>query len=128
MAEFRPKPVADRMADCVMMLRRKDLWGGFPVAMRRFYLAQRSLCPYCGHKMPTIARQNGDAGHGLQKLLRVTWDHVWPRSRYPAKPKNRILSHHSCNQQKQDREPVACEALFLEVTNEIVGDIEAALP
>jgi hypothetical protein len=74
----------------------------------------------CGQRLPL----RGVFGIAKAERGQVTsWEHVTPRSRSRGRPKNRTLTHISCNTEKGSRMPYACELLFLEFTNEIVEDL-----
>ena len=80
---------------------------------RRHFIAQRGICPLCGHMM----------GGAQKKMQRRSWDHVWPRAKGYTKKQNKILVHEECNGKKADRHPFPCEVLYLQVTNELMCEI-----
>lgn len=95
------------------LVLRAELWSGYPRLMRPFWLAQRSKCPYCGHRL-----ELGPGGRN-----RSSWDHVVPSSAGGRghDARNKVIAHPKCNRTKGDRLPTACEVLFCQVTNEIVS-------
>jgi 5-methylcytosine-specific restriction endonuclease McrA len=101
------------------LLQHVELWGNLPVKMRPFWIAQRSRCSICGHRLALDRAGN----------LAATWDHVMPRARGGGghEARNKAIAHRGCNQGKGDRPPTACELLFCEVTNEIVFSLERIL-
>lgn len=118
-----------RLADCLRLLRNRGLWGMFPRDMRPFFLAQRGVCPYCGHQMviESVGQANfmKKADRRRQEEKRASWDHVFPRSRWGNAKGSKILCHTRCNQMKSDRHPYPCEVLFRDVTVGIVAEIKA---
>jgi hypothetical protein len=115
------KSKSDALRDRVVLLCHWRIWGAFPVAMRAFYVAQRGRCPYC----PALLNPT-DLPHS-KAPLRATWDHVFPKSRFRYRVRNKVLAHSRCNTQKGGRPPTACESLFLEITNAIVDDLRKAI-
>lgn len=102
------------------LLRRLDLWSTLPNKMRPFFLAQRSLCPYCGGRLELDVRSP-------KHPSRSTWDHVWPKRASVAgrgRVRNKVLAHSHCNTLKGGRRPAPCEVLFCEITNIIVGELK----
>lgn len=71
-------------------------------------MAADNHCYLCGKPI----RWNEDASD----------DHVFPRSLGYRADGNMLQAHEKCNMDKGNREPFACEILFLLFTNEIIGD------
>lgn len=88
--------------------------------MSRRYTAQRGRCYICNGRMAT--------GMSKSNMPNVaSRDHVFPRSThrlYFDHTRNILLAHSNCNNRKGDREPYACEVLYLEVTNNILYGYE----
>jgi 5-methylcytosine-specific restriction endonuclease McrA len=78
----------------------------------RLWLAQSGRCAYCGTQLAFPPGQ-----------LKVTVDHVYPKSRGFNRDGNQLLSHQRCNNKKKARSPRPCEELLLHITNEILSTI-----
>lgn len=100
-------------------VKRSRWWGGLPTGLRRHYIAQRGLCPYCGTTI--IARQLVNAGdRSTIKIGIPSVDHVIPKSRGGRLDVwNKVICCSHCNNVKQNRNPRPCELLFAFVTAEI---------
>lgn len=81
-----------------------------PIKMRKYWRAQKGICPYCGNRLSVSRKQTH----------MTTWDHVTPKSNGGVGPQNKVLAHARCNWRKGFRLPTPCEVLFLDSVNLII--------
>ena len=98
---------------------RLHRWNGFPTQLRRFFIAQNGLCPYCGRRIALSAPMRGR--NIRPNHLHPSMDHVVARSRGGTRHiGNKVCACVWSNSQKRDRAARPCELLFAEITAEIV--------
>jgi hypothetical protein len=61
-------------------------------------------------------------------LLGWSVDHVWPRRFRFGLIGNQLIAHQLCNNRKGDREPTACEIIWLHAVNAQLGHALKLLP
>jgi 5-methylcytosine-specific restriction endonuclease McrA len=76
--------------------------------MLRILEIQRGVCVGCGR---AISASDTSAN------MRLSVDHVYPRSRGGVNAGNRLAMHRLCNAQKGSRPPTGCELVWLAAVN-----------
>lgn len=117
----------ERIADAILLLRNRAIWGHFPKDMRVYFVAQRGRCPYCPGILPVEAVAQGIKHKDKAAAkARCSWDHVFPKARWGSTPTGYVVAHQGCNTRKGMSTPHPCEVLYRDVTNEIIRDIHLA--
>lgn len=80
--------------------------------------AQGGHCGICGGPFFVTGEPTDRPG------MRPTVDHVVPRSRGGANFGNVVAAHERCNGAKGGRMPTGCEAIWLDVANAGLGEVE----
>lgn len=80
----------------------------------RMVSAQWHTCPICGCHLEFNRSEMGP--------WFVTFDHVIPKSKGgPDRPGNLLAVHKSCNEEKGDKIPKACQLIWLLAVNSRLG-------